>query len=65
MMSPPTSANIPAEDSPDERQEVIQVQILPQVQYILTPPFICPTLTFLRETFSQCTTDKESWQQCQ
>ena len=26
-----SSVNIPAEDSTDERQEVIQVQILPQV----------------------------------
>ena len=50
-MSPPSSsANIPAEDSPDERQEVIQVQILPQVltsQFSHTLPSICSPFSAL------------------
>ena len=55
MMSPPTSANIPAEDTPEDRQEVIQVQILPQVIASQTICSLSPSPSpFLRETFSQC-----------
>ena len=54
MMSPPTSANIPAEDTPEDRQEVIQVQILPQVIASQTICSLSPSPSpFLRETFSQ------------